>query len=791
MRETIWLKDGFLFIKENGEKIAGQDPQIDTSAWENVRIPHDWAIGHDFKPDNDPKQVEQVNEDGSKTLVTQYGNTGALPTVGRGWYRKPLFFGKELEGKRIFLEFDGIMWRSEIYLNGSFAGKNHFGYMSFEVEITEFVRFGEENMLAILAEVDPDCSRWYSGAGIFRNIRLVIKEAAHIKYSGIHVKTPFVSDEKATLTAVVSTEGNADQIINTVVSPNGENLGEFAAGEMKEIASPQLWSPENPYLYSVITRVYSEGKLADEVETKIGFRYFSYDENEGFAFNGKKTVFKGVCQHHDLGILGAAVEESALRRQLQILKNMGCNAIRTSHNPPTPELLSLCDEMGFFVMDELFDEWTLPKVKNGYSKYFGEHAADDARKFIRRDRNHPSIVIWSIGNEIPEQVDKKYKYIAEFLRSIVRSEDDTRPVTMAFDRPESHENGMTDVVDIVGLNYKPHLYEPWHEWHPAYKLYGSETASCISSRGEFILPMAVEHPVMQNDDLTVNSYDLTSPAWSQHPDLEFAAQDDNPNVFGEFVWTGFDYIGEPTPYNDKWPARSSYFGIVDLCGMPKSRYYLYKSRWSGENVLHISPHWNWEGYEGKEIPVQLYTNFETAELFLNGKSLGKRSKNAADELGRYRIIWQVPYEAGEIRAVAFDKDGNAAMEAKVVTAKEPKQLKLFCDGADFYEELMKKDAVYAAKRGDILFVYAAIVDEDGNICPKAAEEVELTGCPKLQYIGSSNGDPRETLGFAVPKRKTYNGFAAYAFRISEEAGETVRVTGKMGDFETSIRIQIK
>lgn len=780
-RKTSWLKDGYLFFKENGEKIEAQYMNFDDSAWEKVYVPHDWAIGKDFDPTLDPKMVHMTFENNVYEAIG-CGDTGALPTVGRGWYRRSLDIGEEAAGRRIFLEFDGIMWKSEIYVNGKLAAKNHFGYKSFEVEITELVEPGKKNLLAVLAEVEPDCSRWYSGAGIFRDVRLVIKEKTHIKYNGIYAKTPVVSDDFAKLEVQTEFEGNPEKIENILIAPDGELLGEVA-----ELTEPVLWSPEKPALYTLVTRLYDGGEIADEVETKIGFRYFSFDANEGFKFNGKKAVFKGVCNHHDLGILGAAAERSAIRRQLEILKGMGCNAIRTSHNPPSPELLSLCDELGLFVMDEFFDEWILPKVKNGYAKYFGQHAEEDAVSIIHRDRNHPSVIIWSIGNEIPEQGEDKYKYVAQFLYNIVKREDASRPVTAAFNWADADEHGMPDVVDIVGMNYKPHLYAPWHEAHPNYILYGSETASCVSTRGEFLLPMEVDHPAKQNADNTVSSYDLSSPAWAQHPDLEFEGQDDNPFVMGEFVWTGFDYIGEPTPYNDKWPARSSYFGIIDLCGVPKSRYYLYKSRWSGEDVLHIMPHWNWEGHEGEEIPVQLYTSFDEAELFLNGKSLGKRKKSLDGEFGRYRIIWKVPFEAGELKAVAYDKDGNAKLEASVETAGTAKKLKLFCDGEDFYQELAGNKS-YRVKNGDVLFVHAAILDEKDRLCPKAAETVSLLSNEGFEYIGSSNGDPRELDGFAKKDRKTLNGICTYAFRA--KAVGTGVIKAKFASCECELAVEI-
>ena len=440
-----------------------------------------------------------------------------------------------------------------------------------------------------------------------------------------------------------------------------------------EVQKPRRWDIDDPYLYTAVTEIKQGAVTLDRHTTPFGIRTIEFDARRGFLLNGRYLKLKGVCMHHDLGALGAAVNRRATERQLEIMKGMGVNAIRTSHNPPSPEQLDLCDRLGLLVMDEAFDMWRMPKVPNGYSKYFDQWAERDLRDMLRRDRNHPSIIMWSIGNEILEQGKPEGAKVARWLTGICHQEDRTRPVTAGFNNwVGAMKNGLADEVDIQGLNYKPTLYESTLKEHPKWVIFGSETSSCVSSRGVYHLPI---EKYDKHESLQVTSYDIIAPPWAYAPDVEFEAQDRMQNVLGEFVWTGFDYLGEPTPYGGRdnatkgqwsgdWPSRSSYFGVVDLCGFPKDRYYLYKSVWTAEPVLHILPHWNWKGREGQSIPVVCYTNCEEVELFLNGRSLGRKRRGAGGmELpvgpnvsaskkftSRYRMLWNVPYEAGVLRA---------------------------------------------------------------------------------------------------------------------------------------------
>lgn len=475
------------------------------------------------------------------------------------------------------------------------------------------------------------------------------------------------------------------------------------------VRNPELWSVKNPYLYKVVSNVYVGDKLYDTYNTSMGFRSFKFDKDKGFFLNGENVKLKGVCLHHDLGPLGAAVNYRALERQLKIMQEMGCNAIRTSHNPPTPELLELCDKMGFLVQVEAFDEWRIGKNRNGYNILFDEWAERDLTAMIHRDRNHPSVIMWSIGNEVREQNYNKGAETARFLTDICHREDPTRPVTAGFNSHNNAiKNGLADVVDIVGFNYKPHDYKNKHEKFPDYIIYGSETASTVSSRGVYKFPVK-EWKSAYYDDYHVSSYDLEYPGWASTPDTEFLQQDECSFIAGEFVWTGFDYLGEPTPYNEGTPARSSYFGIVDLAGLKKDRFYLYQSRWSDKPVLHVLPHWNWEERIGENVPVYCYTNYPKAELFVNGKSMGVRWKSNNSKYERYRLMWNdVVYQPGEIKVVAYKEDGSVAETQVVKTAGRSYRIRTTVDRREI-----------SADGKDLAFVTIEVIDKDGNLCPRA------------------------------------------------------------------------
>lgn len=778
------LHEGFRFLKLDWEDTTDlSSPDLDDGAWETVTVPHDWGIGHDFEEDHDAFYQDTVI-DGITKPVRHTGDTGALPHVGCGWYRLPISIPEESRGRRIELILDGVMWESEIYVNGELAGKNHFGYLSYAVDLTPYIKFGEKNLLAIRAVVKPNCSRWYPGAGIYRNAYLVTKSEASIAYCGIRTWIRDVSEESATLTVNLSTDGCADSFEIELCAPDGSAVlsgrgmivgktGVYTA----RVESPELWSLERRNLYTLRVKIFSEGKRTDADSVKIGFRDCRFDAAEGFFLNGKHLKFKGVCNHHDLGVFGAAINLSALRRQLTILQDIGVNAIRTSHNPPAPELLSLCDEMGFLVMDEFFDEWKNPKVANGYAKYFDEHAEADVASIIHRDINHPSIVMWSIGNEMVEIRRPDGVEVAKLLCEVCHREDPTRPTTAGLNHPTTAEpNGFFDALDVIGLNYTPHLYKMFHDKYPDKAFFGSETVSCLSTRGEYRLPAVVEMPAKPNSDLTVSDYALASTSWSYHPDREFVAQEDVSSNLGEFVWTGFDYLGEPTPYHAEWPARSSFFGIVDTAGLPKSRFYQYKSQWSDKKVLFVMPHWNFEGREGEKVPVHIFTNYDRVELFVNGQSMGvkEKSREVRDygtnriiegnpDIARCRIVYEdVIYAPGELVAVAIGENGEALARTRVKTAGEPYTVKL-----------VPETKTITADGEDVCFVRAYVVDRYGYVCPTASNLIRFRAEGAGELYATDNGDPRDTNGFFRHEKKALNG--ALVAVIKSIKGQTGRI----------------
>lgn len=799
-RITKRLHEGFKFIKlpiEETQKDFSA-PEFDDSAWESVTVPHDWAIGHDFKKEYDIT-YRTITADGIAKPMEQTGRTGGLPTVGIGWYRLPIDIPAESKGKILELVFDGVMWECEVYMNGKLVAKNHFGYRSFSVDISNAVNYGGENLLAVKAILKYDCSRWYPGAGIYRNLWFVTKSADSVAYSGIKTQIDTAADgSKADIELTVDTCGNPDSFKFEFVDSDGNVAlcGESKGTCNVTLAEPHLWALESPYLYTLNISTVKNGEVTDSDSVRIGFRDCKFTPDKGFFLNGKPTKIHGICMHHDMGIFGAAINYSVLRRQIEIMHGMGVNSIRTSHNPPAPELLDICDELGILVMDELFDEWKTAKITSGYAQYFNEHAESDAVAIIRRDINHPSVFIWSIGNEVEEQKHSDGAKIAQWLTDICHREDRTRPTTSGFNfYPQAEENGLFNAVDLVGLNYKPHLYEKLHKKYPNKIFYGSETESCVSTRGEYKFPVMVE--AMQGEakrkDLTVSDYALSSPHWAYYPDREFIAQRDE-FIFGEYVWTGFDYLGEPTPYYCEWPSRSSYFGIVDLSGLPKSRYWQYMAEWTDKDVLFVMPHWNLEGHEGEEIPVHIITNYDKAELIVNGKSYGIREKVKNPEynhsarviadrsiMSAYRIIFDVPYEAGEIVAIAYDENGNEAMRKVVKTAGVPYAVKLEAERAEI-----------TADGEDACYVRAYVVDKDGNICPTASNVISFSAEGAGRIYGTDNGDPRETVGFFNPERKVLNGACAVAVISAKGEGGTLKLCAKSeGLVGASVEINVK
>ncbi len=642
VRTEQTFEKGWKFTREDNAEFA--NPGYNDSKWQNVTVPHDWAIYGPFSINND-KQEMAITQDGQTEALEHAGRTGGLPFVGTGWYRLNFDAPGFEKGKKATLIFDGAMSHARVYVNGQEAGYWPYGYNSFYVDATPYLKPGEKNELAVRLENEPESSRWYPGAGLYRNVHLVINEDAHIPTWGTYATTPVVTDKYAKVslkTSLVSPEGaNKDnyRIVTQIKDKNGKVV---ATGENKlsvfdntlfeqefAVANPELWSPETPVLYMAESKVYEGNTLKDEYTTRFGIRTLEIIPDKGFFLNGKLTKFKGVCNHHDLGPLGGAVNDAAIRRQIRILKDMGCNAIRTSHNMPAPELVEACDEMGMMVMAESFDEWKSAKMANGYHKVFDEWVDKDLTNLIRHYRNNPSIVMWCTGNEVPDQWSgSNGPKISRMLQDICHREDPTRPVTQGMDAPDAVvNNNMAAVMDVAGFNYRPHKYPENYKKLPQQIILGSETASTVSSRGVYKFPV-VRQAMKKYDDHQSSSYDVEHCGWSNLPEDDWIWHEDNAWGIGEFVWTGFDYLGEPTPYYTDWPSHSSLFGIIDLAGLPKDRYYLYRSHWNkDEETLHILPHWTWPGREGEVTPIFVYTNYPSAEVFINGKSQGKRTKD--------------------------------------------------------------------------------------------------------------------------------------------------------------------
>jgi beta-galactosidase len=746
------------------------------SKWEKVSVPHDWAIYGPFDKEID-KQTVAIVQNGEKVASEKTGRTGSLPHVGTAWYRNKFSISAAEKGKKVILLFEGAMSEPQVYLNGKKVGEWAYGYSYFYFDVTDFISAGE-NTLAVKLTNKEFASRWYPGAGLYRKVSLIIKNKESIDQWGTSVTTPFISKESAKVNVKTKATGENGYLVTTVFDANGQKISSDKAttkfgnefDQNIKIENPKLWSPESPYLYKAVSQWFVGDELKDEVTTRFGIRDIKYEANKGFSLNGKITKFKGVCLHHDLGPLGTAVNVAALRRQLTILKDMGCNAIRSSHNMPSLEQLELCDEMGFMFLAESFDEWAKPKVKNGYNRFFEEYAEKDIINLVHATRNHPSIVMWSSGNEVPDQLGEAGVKRAKWLQEIFHREDPTRPVTVGMDQVKATmESGFGALLDIPGLNYRVHLYEEAYKKFPQGFILGSETASTVSSRGIYKFPV-VQAKDKQYPDFQSSSYDLEACNWSNVPDEDFVLQDDKPWVIGEFVWTGFDYLGEPTPYDESWPSRSSYFGINDLAGLPKDRFYLYRSRWNTEKeTLHILPHWNWEGREGQVTPVFVYTNYDSAELFVNGKSMGIQKKSTATPQNRYRLMWMdVKYEPGTVKVVAFDKEGKAVAEEEIHTAGKAYQIVLDAD-----RKTIKADGK------DLSYVTISVVDKNGIPCPTLTNQLKFKVKGKGSYKAACNGDATSLEQFHLPTMKLFSGKVVVLVQSEKEAGNMeLTVTGK-------------
>lgn len=809
VRTEQTFKKGWKFTREDHAENASID--CNDSKWQSVSVPHDWAIYGPFSIDND-KQNVAITQDGQKEAMEHAGRTGGLPFVGVGWYRLQFEAPNFKEGKIATLLFDGAMSHARIYVNGQEAGYWPYGYNSFSVDVTPFLKAGEINTLAVRLENETESSRWYPGAGLYRNVHLRIQEKAHIPVWGTNLTTPVVKQEFArvhldTEWSAPAGKNVADYRIETrIVNADGKEVAKDARPGTKEdgdffaqdfvVRQPSLWSPETPVLYTAETKVYEGNTLCDEVSTRFGIRSIELIPDKGFFLNGKLTKFKGVCNHHDLGPLGGIVNEAGIRRQIRMLKEMGCNAIRTSHHMPAPELVAACDEMGMMVMAESFDEWKAAKVQNGYHKVFDEWVEKDLANLVRHFRNNPSVVMWCIGNEVPDQWNgNRGPKLSRMLQDICHRYDPTRPVTQGMDAPDAVvNNNMAATMDVAGFNYRPHKYAENYKKLPQCIILGSETASTVSSRGVYKFP--VERRSMQKyPDHQSSSYDVEHCGWSNLPEDDWIWHEEKPWCIGEFVWTGFDYLGEPTPYYTDWPSHSSLFGIIDLAGLPKDRYYLYRSHWNPEaETLHILPHWNWAGREGEITPVFVYTNYPEAELFINGKSQGRRTKdlsvnveNSADSAStanlkrqsRYRLMWMdTRYEPGTLKVVAYDKNGHAVCEKELHTA-----------GAPHHIELVADRTVLKADEEDLAFVTVKVVDKEGNLCPLAENEIRFKVKGAGSYRAGANGNSISLESFQSPKMKAFSGMMTAIVAASERPGEIILEASASGLKKAVLKLQ--
>ena len=797
-RSVSQLSDDWYF--HEGDLISAEKPDFNGGNWQRVSVPHDWAIRGPFDKKWD-LQVVRIVQNGEKEASEKTGRSGALPWIGTGTYVRDFTIPADFNG-HAELVFDGAMSQPTVYVNGKVAGYWAYGYNAFRLDVTRLVRPGR-NQMRVLLRNQEESSRWYPGAGIYRPVHLVLTAATHIDDWSLFARTTRLDKGRAEVQvdlqvasprptdkcslSLTDAEGREVATAKDVaVSPDGRvhvSLG---------VPDARLWSPESPYLYRLVAQVTDgEGRIVDEMAQKVGLRTIRVSREHGFQLNGQTRKLKGVCLHHDLGPLGAAVNRAALVRQIKIMKEMGCDAIRTAHNMPSQWQMEVCDSLGMMVMAESFDMWIYPKCKNGYAQFFHEWADRDITNLVLANRNHPSIVMWSIGNEIPEQWSEEGRQIAVRLQGLCHSLDPTRPVTQGMDRAEAAlGSGMAQVMDVPGFNYRVHKYEKNLSQLPQGFLLGSETASTVSSRGVYHFPVVAEAADNPKSDLhrlhyngQCSSYDVQYCSWSNLPDDDWRWQDDMPWVIGEFVWTGFDYLGEPSPYDGYWPSRSSYFGICDLAGLPKDRYYLYRSHWNTQaHTLHLLPHWTWgKEWRGEVTPVYCYTDYPTAELFVNGKSFGKKTKVADaagatagqtdNRLDRYRLRWNdVTYEPGELRVVAYDEQGRPAGEKVVRTAGKPKRLQL--------DVWTQHDAPRLVADGqDLAYVTVSLTDARGTLVPTADDQLTFEVKGSGQFEAACNGDATSLESFVLPTMKLFYGQLVVVVRSSRQPGSlTLRVS---------------
>ena len=764
-----------------GENIAYVKSDFDDSEWRHLNLPHDWAIEGPFNIDYN-------------------GSTGKLPYWGIRWYRKTLELSQDDAGKQIYLDIDGAMSYASVWCNGQYVGGWPYGYASFRLDLTPYIKAGQKNVLAIRLDNPDDTSRWYPGSGIYRNVWLVKTSPVHVEQWGAFVRNQQVDSEIAVMEMGVNIENHAGKDVQVKLQTSvylqgkdGRPVGEEVTQSMtKDIAikkdswsgarfqfkvdKPKLWDIDTPNCYVAVSRVFMDGKEMDSYETPFGIRTIEFTHDQGFMLNGQKVAIKGVCMHHDLGAVGAAFNEVAAERQLRIMKEMGANAIRTSHNPPAPELVALCDRMGLMMQLELADTWQKGKRKNDYNLLFDDWSEADMRSLVRHYRNHPSVIMWSIGNEMPDQTTDQGVIIARNLTAYCHDEDPTRPTSLGCNKRDAVFRDIVNQVDIFGLNYFHKTYPVFKEQNPTRRYHASETSSATSSRGEYFFPVTTD----VNDSRSgfqLSSYDMTTIGWGCAPEVQFKMNEEYPFMSGEFVWTGFDYLGEPTPYNKdltnllnfsdpnelekarkeleelgkiKTPSRSSYFGIVDLCGFPKDRYYNYKSYWRPDvPTVHILPHWNWQERIGEITPVHIYTSGDAVELFLNGKSLGRREKVHSYD----RLTWDdVRYEPGSLRAIAY-KNGQKWAEELVETTGKPAALQVTAEKTE-----LKNDGT------DLSFIRVAVVDSQGRVVPRSKNHLKFSVTGPAEIIATDNGDATSLLPFQLSERDAYNGLALVILR---------------------------
>ena len=814
-RQEIVLTDDWHF---------SQTP-CDESSWKTVSVPHDWAIDGPFDKKWD-LQVVAIEQNGETEPTEKSGRSGSLPWIGEGFYKRTLSIPSGFNG-HAELVFDGAMAEPTVSVNGQKAGYWAYGYNTFRVDVTPFVHEGD-NLLEVSLRNEEESSRWYPGAGIYRPVKLVLTpQETRIDDWGLFVQTTEITDRGAKLSVDMMVAGPTEDISvkfevfdadgSLLLTSNSYNNGlyindeghvhsGFVIGKRKL----NLWSPESPYLYKLRVSLYKNNKVIDSKTVNVGIRTVRVDRERGFQLNGQSRKIKGVCLHHDLGPLGAAVNKAALIRQIKMMKEMGCDAIRTSHNMPSQMQMDICDSLGMMVMAESFDMWRFPKCKNGYSRFFDDWADKDITNLVLANRNHPSIVMWSIGNEIPEQSNAEGRLLSIRLQGLCHSLDPTRPVTQGLDRVDhALGNGIAQAMDVPGFNYRLPKYAEGIKRLPQGFLLGSETASTVSSRGVYKFPVETtdnsqysswapgyDPKAIKNADGQCSGYDVEYCAWSNLPDDDWRWQDDYDWVIGEFVWTGFDYLGEPTPFDEYWPSRSSYFGICDLAGLPKDRYFLYRSHWNkDQHTIHLLPHWTWPKRKGQVTPVYCYTDYPEAELFINGKSQGRIKKQNdltpldsypspqdKNRLDRYRLRWNdVKYEPGELKVVVYDEMGKNCGEEVVRTAGRPHHLQLdvwtqqsnLSPLTSHLSPLTSHLSPQIADGQDLAFVTVSLVDKDGTLIPDAQDQLTFDVQGAGTFRAVCNGDATSLEPFTQPTMKLFNGQLVVVVQAGHEVGDIV------------------